>query len=108
MEVKQQSYLNKTSTTKGRRGCACDVCSLGPYCGGVCKVEVSLTILELTETDGQTGGQTDRRTQVSIGRPAPPKIQEAQLLQNPRYEAHNHFLPPWVKPIYQYFHLLVG
>ena len=38
------------------------------------QVEVALTILKLTETDRQTGRQAGRQAQVSIGRPAPPKI----------------------------------
>ena len=33
-----------------------------------------MTILKLTETDRQTGRQAGRQAQVSIGRPAPPKI----------------------------------
>ena len=33
---------------------------LGPYCGGVCAVEVALTILKLTETDGKAEGQTNK------------------------------------------------
>ena len=31
------------------------VASLGPYCGRVFQVEVALTTLKLTETDGQAG-----------------------------------------------------
>ena len=30
---------------------------LGPYCGGVCQVEVALTLLKLTETCRRTGGR---------------------------------------------------
>ena len=37
---------------------------LGAYCGGVCQVEVALTLVKLTGTGRQTG----RRTEVGIER----------------------------------------
>ena len=47
---------------------------LGPHCGGVCQVEVALTLLKLTETDRQQADrQTGGRAQVSIGMHAHPK-----------------------------------
>ena len=43
---------------------------LGPYCGGVCQVEVALTLLKLTETGRQTGGRKGGRTGTSKNRDA--------------------------------------
>ena len=54
----------------------CARCLLGRYCGGVCEVEVALTILKLTGTDkrASSGVSEAGRAQVSIGMHAHPKI----------------------------------
>ena len=48
------------------------ICTVNPG-ATLASVEVALTILKLTGTDGQAGGQTGRRGQVSIGMHAHPK-----------------------------------
>ncbi len=40
------------------------------YCGGVCQVEVAMTLLKLTETDRQADRQTGGRTGTSKYRDA--------------------------------------
>ena len=52
------------------------ICTVNPG-ATLASVEVALTILKLTGTDGQAGGQTGRRAQVSIGMHAHPKISMA-------------------------------